>query len=164
MIPPQLIAEVLTHIIAFLLLFWVLKALAWRPVTRLLDERNNLIREKIESAEQKELQAQELHQQYQEMIDRIDDEARQRLNEAIENGRRISAEITEKARAEARDIKDKAERSVRLEIDQARIDLKNRLIEMTLQATERLLREKLDDARHRELVARFVEEVEARKA
>lgn len=164
MIPPQLIAEVLTHIIAFLLFFWVLKAFAWRPVVRVLDERNKLIHEKIEGAEQKENQAASLRQQYQDMIDRIDEESRRRMNEAIEHGRRISDEITDKARTDAKEIKDKAERSIQMEIDQARVELKNRMIDLTVRATERLLREKLDDARHRDLVSRFVDELEAEKA
>lgn len=164
MIPPQLIAEVLTHIIAFLLLFWVLKKFAWGPVIHLLDERNKLVHDRIDGAEKKENEAAALRQNYQDMINRIDEEARHRMNEAIEEGRRISEEITEKARIEAAAIKDKAQRSIQMEIDQARVDLKDRLVDLTVKATGRMLREDLDDARHRTLVARFIDELEAKKA
>ena len=164
LIPPQLIAEVLTHIIAFLLLFWLLKKFAWRPVISLLDERRRVIRESIESAEDKEKAAGALHEKYQTMIDRIDEEARARMNQAIEEGRRISTEITEKARGEAQQIKDKAQRAIQLDIDRARADLRNRVVALTIHASERLLRERLDDAKQRELVARFIEDVEARRA
>ncbi len=164
LIPPQLIAEVLTHIIAFLLLFWLLKRFAWRPVISLLDERRRVIRESIESAEAKQKTAGNLLEKYQGMIDRIDEEARARMNQAIEEGRRIAGEITEKARGEAQQIKDKAQRSIQLDIDRARADLKNRVVALTIRASERLLRERLDDAKHRELVARFIDDVEVRRA
>ncbi len=164
LIPPQLIAEVATHILAFLLLFWVLRKFAWRPVISLLDERRRVIRESIESAEGKEKAADALNQKYQGMIDRIDEEARTRMNQAIEEGRRIATEITEKARGEAQEIKDKAQRAIQLDIDRARADLKNRVVALTIHASERLLRERLDDAKQRELVARFIDEVEARRA
>ncbi len=164
LIPPQLIAEVLTHIIAFLLLFWLLKRFAWRPVISLLDERRRVIRESIESAEAKQKTAGNLLEKYQGMIDRIDEDARTRMNQAIEEGRRIATEITEKARGEAQQIKDKAQRSIQLDIDRARADLKNRVVALTIRASERLLRERLDDAKHRELVARFIDDVEVRRA
>jgi F-type H+-transporting ATPase subunit b len=164
MIPPQLIAEIITHIIAFLLLFWVVKAFAWRPVLRILDERNRMIGETIGEAEEKEREANELRREYQARLDRIEDEARARMNEAIEQGRRISDEIAEKARGDAREIRDKAKRANQMEIDQARIELKNRMIALTLAATERLLREQLDDPKQREIIAHFIEDLEARKA
>ncbi len=164
LIPPQLIAEVLTHIIAFLLLFWVLKRFAWRPVISLLDERRRVVRESIEGAEQKEKEAGMLREKYQGMIDRIDEDARTRMNQAIEEGRRIATEITEKARGEAQAIKDKAQRAVQLDIDRARADLRNRVVALTIRASERLLRERLDDPKHHELVARFIDDVEARRA
>ncbi len=164
MIPPQLIAEIITHIIAFLLLFWVVKAFAWRPVLRVLDERNRMIGETIGEAEEKERKAEVLRQEYQARLDRIEEEARARMNEAIEDGRRISDEIADKARSEAREIRDKAQRAIQVEVDQARIDLKDRMIALTLAAAERLLRERLDDPKQRELIAHFIEDLEARKA
>lgn len=160
----HLIAEVLTHIIAFLLLFVVLRRYAWKPLLCLLDERRSTIAGQFETAEARQREAEELHRRYDELIRKIDEESRARLNEAIAQGRLIAQETTEKARQEAREIAEKARRNIEIELDQARIDLKNRMVDLTIQSTERLLRERMDEAKHRELVARFIEELETRQA
>ena len=44
-------------------------------------------------------------------------------------------------------------------MDQARAQLKDEIVTMTLTAAERLLRERLDDRKHRELVAAFIQDM-----
>jgi len=160
----ELIAQVLTHILAFLLLFALVRRFVWGPVLRLIDERQAAIRKDLDAAESSRRQSEALRAQYEEKLAHIEEESRVRINAAIEEGRGSAQEITARARADAQSITEKAQRNIEMEIAKARMDLKTRLSQITLQAPERLLRERLDDAHQRELVSRFVDELEARKA
>ena len=60
------------------------------------------------------------------------------------------------------DIIEKARASTALELESTRRKIKEEVVELTLKATERLIRERLDDARDRELVGSFINEMESR--
>lgn len=159
-----LIAQVITHIVAFTLLFLILKKFAWGPVTALLDERRKIVEGDLADADRKAKEADALKKQYEERLRKIDEEARTRLNQAIEEGTRISTELKAQASTEAKDVIEKARATAKLEVEQARLELRNKTVGLTIKATEKLLREKYDDQKHRDMVNRFVEELEAKRA
>lgn len=160
----QLIAQILTHILGFLLFFWILKRYAWGPVCAQLDQRRKRVRDEFDRIEAGRREVEEMRRRYEALLESIEEERRERVNAGIEEGRRIAQEITDHARSEARQMAQKAERAIQMEVDKARIELKDRMVEITIKAAEKLLRERLDAPRHREFVRRFVEELEARKA
>ncbi len=42
----------------------------------------------------------------------------------------------------------------------AKVQLKNDMVNMTISAAEKIIRERLDDAKHRELIGNFLDNVE----
>lgn len=158
----RLLPMALTQLVAFLFFIWLLKHFALEPVLKLLDERREKIAKEFDQIAASEKRVQALKDEYEEHLKKIDEEARKRTMEEVARGRRIAEEITEKARIEASEIIEKARSKLQLEVDQAKIRLKDDIVRMTIDATEKLLREKLDDARHQQLVRNFVEELERR--
>ncbi len=57
------------EVINFLVLMWLLQHFLYRPVQRLLERRQSEIAQKLLDAEQRQQQAETLHQQYQRNID-----------------------------------------------------------------------------------------------
>ena len=57
-------------------------------------------------------------------------------------------------------ITERAERNVQIELAKARTELREEIINMTLTASERLLREKMDEATQRRQVANFLQDLE----
>lgn len=158
----ELMPVVLTHLAAFLLFIWVIKKYAVGPVVHLLDERRVKIAEEFDQIDSDRKQVAALKEEYEANIREIDEEARKRAQEEAARGRRIAEEIVEAARAEASALVEKAHASMQAQIDQARADIRNDVIALTLAATEKLLAERLDDAKHRELVGSFIDELEQR--
>ncbi len=76
-------------------------------------------------------------------------------------GQQVASEIRKNAQDEARRITERAGADIERELAKARVQLKEEMIGLTLGATERLLREKLDPAGHRKIVERFLSEVES---
>jgi F-type H+-transporting ATPase subunit b len=161
---PELLAQVVTIIVAFVLTIAILYAFAWKPVLALLDARKNEIVRSFEDIDRKVADAQALIKDYEERIRRIDEEARERMNKAIDEGRRVASDMIEKARLDSEEIAAKARQSMEMELGQARMQLRRDVVEMTLEATGRLLQVKVDDDRSRQLVNEFIADVDARRS
>lgn len=159
-----LTAQVVTVIIAFFLVMWVLKAFAWSPVLQVIDERKNSIIKEFETIEARQAQLDSQIADYQQRLANIDQEARQRINEAVEDGKKISAEIIEEARKASEQMKAKATSDIQMEMEKARVELRDEMVRLTIQATEKLLHQELDDQKHREMVNNFIVELQQRKA
>jgi F-type H+-transporting ATPase subunit b len=160
MLAEKLWPMALIQALAFLLFVWLLKRYASEPVLKILDERRQKIAKEFDQIASSEKRVAALREEYEEHLRKIDEEARKRTQEEIARGRRAAEEIVEAARAEGRDVVEKARVKLQLEVDQARIRLKEEIVGLVIEAAERLLREKMDDARHRQMVAAFVDDLE----
>ncbi len=156
----EIIAGILTQIVAFLIFLWILRKFAWTPILRLLDERRNKIASEFERIDSLEDKFNNLKADYEKKMNQIDQEARQKLQEAVDEGRTFAREITDKARDEAKLIIEKTNQNIQIEMDKAKIELKNYIIDLSIKSSERLLHEKLDDEKHKSLLAKFISEIE----
>lgn len=152
--------QVIVQIIAFLIMLWVLKKFGWKPLLEMLQERQRKIQSEFDLIEVHKKDVKKLADDYQEKLKKIDGEARQRIQEALQEGRKIALEIQLEAQGNAREFLSKARDEVDKEIVKAKNQLKNDLVNMTLAMTEKMLHEKLDDPKQRQLVTEFIEEAE----
>lgn len=157
------LAQILTHIVGFLLAFWILKRYAFGPLSKMMEDRREKIRGDFDEADKAKSTAEQLVADYEDRIKNIETEARQKIQEAISEGRRVGAEIKEQAHAEARGIIEKAKGDLVRDIATARVQLKEDIVAMTLDATQKILSESLDDERHRKLINEFIDQVETAK-
>ncbi len=160
----ELTAQIVTIIIAFSITVYVLHAVAWKPILKLIDERRETIAKEFDSLEKKQAGLDSRIKDYEERLRQIDQEARERLNKAIDEGKRIGAEIVEDSRRQADDLRAKASSDIKLELDKTRIQLRDDMVRITISATEKLIQKQLDDQGHRDLVVSFITELESRKA
>jgi len=154
------IQQILTQALGFLILLWILKKIAWKPLLTLLDERREKISSEFRNIEQVKSELSRLEEQYKAKLSEIDAQARQRIQEAIAEGQRISMEIQEKARDEAKKTIDKAKANIEMEVAKARVDLKNQVSSIAIRAAEKILKEELNEERNKRLVMDFIETVE----
>jgi F-type H+-transporting ATPase subunit b len=156
----RLLPGVFTHLVGFFIFLWLLKRYALGPVLQLLDERREKIAKEFDQIAAAEKRNNATRDEYEKKLREIDDEARRRALEEISKAKRSAEEITEKARVEATEIIEKAKANVQMQIDQARAELKEEIITLALSAAERLIHEKMNDTKHRELVNAFIGELE----
>ncbi len=154
------IPQLITHIIGFLLALWVLKKFAWKPILAVLDERRDKIKSSFDDIEAKKAAAEKLHQDYEAKLRAIDEEARQRLNAAVQEGEKIAGQIKDNARNEAKDMMERSKSELEQDFAKARIQLKEEIVNLTIGAAERIIHERLDQPKHRDLINRFIDDVE----
>lgn len=154
--------EILTQALGFLLLVWVMKRLFWRPLLGMLEARRTKIEESFRQIEHSKKEIEGLRSDYGSRIARIEEEARAKLQAALDEGRRIAREIQEKAREEAKESLVRSKENLGLEIAKARVELRREIAGLTLLATEKILREKMTDEKQREKILEMIEELEAK--
>jgi F-type H+-transporting ATPase subunit b len=151
------IEQVLTQIIAFLLMFWILQRFAWKPLMGVMEERRKKIIEELDAIHAEKEGLKNLEVQYNEKLKKIDEEARIKINEGIERGNNLAAQIKDEAHQEANYLLNRAREEIELEIAKGKDQLKKEVISMAITMTEKILHEQLDDKKQKELVAEFVQ-------
>lgn len=154
------IPEILTQAAAFTLLVLILKKFAWGPLLKLLDDRREKIRSGLEEIEKTKREVETLKAQYESHQAHIQEEARAKIQTAIDEGKRIAREIQDHARNEARAVLEKAKEDIQLETEKAQVQLRNEIADLTLSATERLMNEKMDEKKDKALVLDFIQDLE----
>jgi F-type H+-transporting ATPase subunit b len=152
-------SEIVAQIVSFLILLTFLRIFAWKKLLKMLDDRRERIASEFKKIDDAQSEVAKLKADYENKLSSIEAEARVKIQEAIAEGKKVSQEIREGARQEARAILDKAQENIELEISKAKQELKQKVIDLTLGTTEKLLREKITDDKDRRLASDFLEEL-----
>lgn len=146
-------------IITFLLVFFLLRAKAWKPVLSLVEEREKQIHNAIESAKRERAEAEKLLAEQKTAIAEARREAAEHLKKNQAEMEKFREELMAKSRREAEQLKADAKRAIDDERAKAVAELKAEAVGLGIQIAEMLLTEKLDDARHRKLAEQFIEKL-----
>ena len=140
----------------FMLVLIVFKLYLFKPVLDLLDGRRNEIEGRYEDAESNRRDAEGLKSEYEQHLAGVEDEMRARITEAVKEGQAMREEILADSRAQAERILTKAQEEIRRERESAVVELKTTVADLAVDAAAKLIGEKLDHARHRKLIGKFI--------
>ena len=152
--------QILSQVLSFLILLWILRRFVWRPLLTILDQRRAHIEEELRQAAQRKAELAQLQEDYTRRIATIEGEARAKIQQAILEGKRIAIEIQEQAREQAQSIFEKSKETMELELAKAKVVLRDQVAAMTVEATQQILRRKLDEKTDRQLVDDVLAELE----
>lgn len=156
--------QVLSQVISFLLLLFVLRKFAWKPILTLLDERQARIKQDLDEANKQKVEMIRLKEDYSTRIAKIEEEARTKIQQSVTDGKRIAMEIQEEARTQAHEIVAKSKETIDLEVAKAKITLRDEVIDMVMRSVEQILGQKLDDKADKRLVDAAIDELEKEAA
>ncbi len=152
--------QLVTHAIGFLITLWILKKFAWGPILNLLEERRARITGEFQKIDDEKASVARQAAAYDAKMKEIDAERRTKIVEAVEEGKKVAADIKAAAQAEVKDLQTKNKAELEREVAKAKVHLKEEMIAITMSAAEKLVREKLSDQKHRELIGKYIEEVQ----
>jgi F-type H+-transporting ATPase subunit b len=152
--------EVVAQVINFLLLLVILKIIAWKKILNLIDERRARIANELKKIENAKAEIAKIEIDYQERMSKIEESAKKKLQEAIAEGRKITDEVRKKAHEEAQDIINNAKDNIRHELAKAKDELKDKVIDLTINATEHIIREKITEENDKQLVKEFLDRLD----
>ncbi len=146
--------------VTFIVLFAVLAKVAWKPILAAVNQREETISDSLRKAEDAKLQAEKLLEEHREMMDNAQDEIQKLLKENKEAAEKMKNDIVENARKEAEKIRERAHIDIEREKDAAIAELKGQVADLVVQATSRLIREDLDNQKHRNLINDYIKELD----
>jgi F-type H+-transporting ATPase subunit b len=148
MIVPSL-STFLVTIINITILFFVLRALLFKPVTKFMEDRAKKVQDSLDQAEKERLQAKGLLQQYEDRLKRVEEEAMEIIRTAKETAKLEGDQIIAEAKAQADLLLDKGRRQLEAEQRAAMTVFQADAAALVIGASSRLIQRELnsDDSR-----------------
>ena len=145
--------------VSFGITFFILSKVAWPMLARKMEERELRIAEGLRKAEEAEARARELAAKQEQILEEARIQAQKFLAETRAMGENIKSEMINAAQQEIAELRERAKKEIALEQAEAVEDLKRATVELTLEASARLLKRELRDEDHLRLAREVVEEV-----
>jgi F-type H+-transporting ATPase subunit b len=142
--------------VTFLVVAFVLRRVAWGPLLAAVAEREKQIEGAIASAKLERADAEKMREEQKAAIAQARQEASESVRKTQADMERFREELMGKARKEAEELKVEARRSIEEERRKAVAELKGEAVKLSIQIAEKLLTERLDDAKHQQLAQQFV--------
>jgi F-type H+-transporting ATPase subunit b len=149
----------LAQIINFIILFLLLRRFLFPPLLRMLDERKRRIAEGLAAADIARKEAEAERARLMAQIEAERKEAQARIAAASAEAERVKAEIVAQAQREAEAIKAKAIAEAEAERQRILAEAHKQIAELTVLATERVVRRGLDESLQRRLIEDFLAEL-----
>ncbi|MGZ8538469.1 MAG: F0F1 ATP synthase subunit B [Flavisolibacter sp.] len=130
-------------LLAFLIVFFILRKFAWKPILASLDQREKTIADSLDTAERVKAEMAQLKSENEELLAKAREERGVMLKEARETKDRIINEAKEQAKVEANKIIIEAQQMINVQKMAALTELKNQVGKLVVEVTEKVLRREL---------------------
>ena len=146
--------------IIFILLIFLLKKYAWKPILDAVNEREEGIKNALLSAEKAKEEMASLQSDNEATLKKARAERDSLLKEAREIKQQLIDDAKNEAQSEAKKIISQAQETIKNEKKAAISDLKNQVATLSIDIAEKVLKEKLsDDKTQMNLVKDLVKDV-----
>ncbi len=149
--------ELVAQIISFLLLLFLLKKLAWKPVLKILDDRKSAIESEFKEIDEMKLESERIKLEYESKLAAIEKIAKEKVEEGVKEGKRLADVIRQAAAKDAEKIIQDGKDVLKEETGRAREVLKEDIIDITISAAEKIMSEKIQEKHDRKAVEEFLE-------
>lgn len=153
-------SEILAQVLSFFLLLFLLRIFAWKKILGLLDQRKERISAQLGEIENIKFEIANLKADYESKISNIASQAQERIDQAVEQAKLVTAQMRKKAHEEAQDIITDARQQVKYEVSKVQEQLKERIVDIALGAARSVIQEKLTEDGNRRIVENFIQEIE----
>jgi F-type H+-transporting ATPase subunit b len=146
-------------LVTFLILAWVLRAKAWKPILDLAAEREKQIQNAIDAAKRERSEAEKLLAEQKMAIAEARREAAEMMRRNQADVERFRDELIAASRQEAEQLKADAQRMIQEETIRAIAEVKATAVDLAIDIAAKLLGERLDDAKQRALAQEFIDQL-----
>ena len=146
--------------LSFLLLLFILRKFAWKPILTAVSDREEGIKNALATAENARKEMQNLTADNERILKEARTERDGLLKEAREIKENIISEAKDEAQQQAEKVIEQAKATIQAEKQAAIADLKNQVAELSIGIAEKVVRKELSDKDQQiELVEKMLKEV-----
>jgi F-type H+-transporting ATPase subunit b len=146
--------------LSFLIVLFLLKKFAWKPILTTIKEREDSIEDALNAAEKAKEEIKRLKTFNENVLNEAKAERDNILKSAREAKDAIIVEAKERAGKEADKIIDQAREAIQNEKMAAITDLKNQVATLSIEIAEKILKEQLsDEQKQKSLINNMIDEI-----
>jgi F-type H+-transporting ATPase subunit b len=147
-------------LLAFLIVFVILRKFAWKPILGSLNEREKSIADSLETAQRVKAEMAQLKSENEELLAKAREERAAMLKEARETKDRMINDAKEQAKVEANKIIAESQQAIQAQKMAAITEVKNQVGKLVIEVTEKVLRRELSSKEAQEAhIKSMVDEV-----
>jgi F-type H+-transporting ATPase subunit b len=147
-----------TQLVSFILLFVILRFVAYKPILKVLDERSKRVKESLEQAEIVKAQSLHAEDEVKKQIQAASKEGQEIIARATQTSEEIRANAQDLAKKDAEDLVEKARQAIKAERESAVDELRQGFAELTVMAAGKVIGQTLDKKSHKELIDKVLKE------
>lgn len=146
--------------IIFVILIFMLKKFAWSPILKAVNDREQGIKDALDSAEAAKKEMQSLQADNEKIMKEARAERDSLLKEARDLKNSIISQAKDEAKSEAQKIIESANEAILNQKNAAVSDIKKQVASLSIEIAEKLLKEKLsDDNKQMKIVEDLIKDV-----
>ena len=146
--------------IIFVILIFLLKKFAWSPILKAVNDREQGIKDALDSAEAAKKEMQSLQADNEKIMKEARAERDSLLKEARDLKNTMISQAKDEAKSEAQKIIESANEAILNEKNAAVSDIKKQVASLSIEIAEKLLKEKLsDDNKQMKIVEDLIKDV-----
>ncbi len=151
--------QILISLANLVILFLILKKLLFKPVNKVLDERQQILESKYLEADKAAAQADESKKEWEKKLRNSETEAAAILKTASDDAKRIGEKIVAEAKDKAEGIVRQAQTEAELEHHKAIEGIKREVVDISASLTEKLLGREISVKDHHTIIDSFIDEI-----
>lgn len=151
--------DVLISLANLVVLYFVMKKFLYKPVKRVLAEREEKLANQYRAADEAVASANAARQAYDEKLAHANTEADNIISEATASASRRSEKIVADARSKADEIIRQGELEAEMEKKKAQETIRREITEVSAAMAEKLLMREMDTNDHRQMIDEFLKDV-----
>ena len=151
--------QILISLANLLLIFLILKKFLWKPIQKVMKQRQEMVDKQFADAAEAEAKANEDKAQWAEKLATADEEAAARIAAADETARRHGERVIADAKDKAQGIIRQAEAEAELERQKATASIRDEIADVSAELAQKLLEREISVEDHRAMIASFLDEV-----
>ncbi|MCL2479056.1 MAG: F0F1 ATP synthase subunit B [Treponema sp.] len=148
-------------IINIVILYFILRAVLFKPVTKFMAERSKRVQDSIEQAEHDRVQAKALLAQYETRLSSASTEADAIISKARERAQQEADRIAKEGRSSAEKALQNAQKQIEAERQAALVSFRKEAVSLVISASGRLLGRELKEEDNRRFAQMLLNETAA---
>ncbi|TQQ83984.1 ATP synthase F0 subunit B [Peptacetobacter hominis] len=149
--------EYFFQIVNTIVIFLILKYLLFKPVLKIIKEREEDIANEIREGERMKAEGAAYKAEYEEKIGGAEEEGRKIIETAVARAKEKSDMIIDDAKKDAELISQRAMREIEEEKIRSMNEMKGEMSNLVILAASKVLEDEIDEEKHRELIKDFID-------
>ena len=149
------------QIVAFGLVFAVLKVFAFKPIGAIVRQRADEVAGNLSKAEAHASEQQRLRDELEQRLARIQEEARAEMKKAVDEARQVREQLLTDARSDADRFLSRAQAEIVNRRRTAIKDMRDEMADVAVLAAGKAIGAALDERAHRRVIDDFIASLEA---